>query len=508
MKYFFVLNHALYLRNYGSVLVALAEQDNEIEIAFTASRQGDDAVFRRLFADHSNIRLVEGPARTGWWWAAADPLRAIRDYIHYQQAAFDGAPRLVERASSRVPKLLRRLVGRRGHNRRRRQLVDSAVASVERAIPADSGVAEWISRHSPDAIFLSPLIELGYEQLHILKAAKSLAVPAGHLVASWDNLSNKGRIQIHSDLCLVWNDFQKQEAIDLHAFPAEKIVVTGAQLYDHWFEMKPLEDRDSYCRGLGLDAARPLILYACSSPFICPDEVAFVRRWLTALRASSDPEVGSAQIVVRPHPAHALQWHSIDLSSLGPVVVSPSAGAAPIEHNERQVFFDALSHAAAVVGINTSVFLEAGIVGRRCLTVRSPEFEASQSGTLHFHYLVNGGLLEMAGDMAKHLEALGSALRGEPRAASAEAFIEAFLRPHGIETPAVPIAKAAIEQLSKTKVNAERPTAIAPLIRAFLFPIAALFLRPRYLARRARRPADVREGIQSAAASSTNRGDV
>ncbi len=488
MRYLFVLNHAFYLRNYGGVLLALSEAGHDIDVTFTSRRSGDAELFGRVFAGHGNVRLLPPPERTGWWWAAADPLRALRDYVHYLQPAFDDTPKLVERAARRVPKLFRAIAGKRGSSSARRRFFDRLLAYLERTMPVDPGVSRWLAAHPADAVLLSPLIEFTYEQTHILKAAKRHGTPTGHLVASWDNLSNKGRIQIAADRCFVWNRFQEQEARELHDLALERIVVTGAQLYDHWFAMTTREDRAAFCARLGLDPSLPIILYACSSPFICPNEVAFVGRWLRAIRIAADPSLRAAQIVIRPHPIHAEQWQEADLSALGPVVLSPLAGAAPIEEPDRQLFFDTLTHAAMVVGINTSLFLEAGIVGRRCLSVRSAEFDASQSGTLHFRYLTSGGLVDLAPDMDAHVTALTEALSDDAPSPEAKAFIADFVRPHGLDRPAVPIVADAVADLAGMKVSRERAPFLTPLIRALLFPIAALYLRPRYLARRAQRP--------------------
>ena len=54
-------------------------------------------------------------------------------------------------------------------------------------------------------------------------------------VGSWDHLTTKGLIHEVPDRVLVWNEAQKQEAIALHGVPAERVLVTGAQAYDHWF---------------------------------------------------------------------------------------------------------------------------------------------------------------------------------------------------------------------------------------------------------------------------------
>lgn len=488
MKYLFVLNNGFYLRNYGTVMRALAAGGNDIAVAFTLSRPGDADLFAASFGDDPNISLHAAPERTGWWWPVADPVRAVRDYIHYLQPAYANAPRIVARGSARVPDFVRRLIGGRDATKRQR-LFERFCRTTERALPADVGLCRWLEAIRPDAVLFSPLVDLGYDQVHLLKATKRLAIPTGHLVASWDNLSNKGRIQIPTDLCVVWNDMQKREAIELHGCRGASIVVTGAQLYDDWFERRPSRDRAAFCAELGLDPARPLLLYACSAPFICRDEVPVVERWLKELRAADDPRLRSAQVIVRPHPANAAQWREARLAAFTPVIVSPKDGAVTIAEDDRQLYFDTLSTVDAVIGVNTSVFLEAGIAGTRCFTLELPELAEAQTGTLHYRYLVEGGLLETAGSFAAHHAALVDALTGTPQSAAARQFIGTFLRPRGLDISAVPIAKAAIERLPAIHPDAVKPPAWAPLFRALLWPLAAFYVRPRYLARRDQRPA-------------------
>jgi hypothetical protein len=126
------------------------------------------------------------------------------------------------------------------------------------------------------------MIDFTYAQTDYVKAARQLGIPTILAVASWDNLTNKGLVQVCPDLTLVWNDVQEREAVALHNIPRERIRKTGAQLYDHWFDKSPARDRDSFCSRVGnLDPAQPIILYLCSSSFICRDEVTFVKEWLT-----------------------------------------------------------------------------------------------------------------------------------------------------------------------------------------------------------------------------------
>jgi hypothetical protein len=492
LRFLFIIRHGLYLRNYESVVRELARAGHRIEIAITDERTVDPTLLNSLPAEHTEIEAITAPDRSGWWWPGIDPLRAVRDYVRYLDPAYETAPMLVSRGGRRIPRAFRRVFERFRPARAAivRRAMTAVLDLIERSIPADPAFVEWLQTRRPDAVLITPLLDFNYLQLDVLKAARSLSIPTALLVASWDNLTNKGSIQILPDLVTVWNTFQQREAEMMHGVPRERIVVTGAQLYDQWFAMRPGSTRVDFCARVGgLDPARPIILYLCSSSFICPYEVGFVRRWLAAVRAHQDPILRSANVVVRPHPAHAPQWSGVSLTEFGNIVVWPPAGAAPLDAERKQDYFDSLFHAACVVGVNTSGFLEAGILGRRTLSVRSPEFPQSQEGTLHFRYLSSAGLVSLADELAPHLSELADVLQGRGEGSTRiQRFVEEFLRPNGIGTACTPILVSALERLATEKQREPlAPPFAASLVRGFTFPVA-LLVRRFYLARIARRP--------------------
>ena len=55
---------------------------------------------------------------------------------------------------------------------------------------------------------------------------------------------------------------ERAEAVEMHGVPAERVLVTGAQCYDQWWERRPSRSREAFCRRVGLgpdriDAAPP-----------------------------------------------------------------------------------------------------------------------------------------------------------------------------------------------------------------------------------------------------------
>jgi hypothetical protein len=252
----------------------------------------------------------------------------------------------------------------------------------------------WIGEQAPDAALFASLTNSRSTSMEQFKAARAAGVPTAACVMSWDHLSSKALLHIPPELTVVWNDVQKREAVEMHGIAPDRIAVTGAQCYDQWFERQPSRSREEFCRDAGLDPHRPFVLYVCStmSPVPDPVEPVFVKRWVEALRASADPMLQTAGVLVRPHPERTKEWAGVSLDGFDNVVMR---GRNPIDAAAKAEYFDSLYHSAAVVGLCTTAFIEAGIVGRPVLTLQLPEYQIHQEGMAHFRYLldVEGGLL-------------------------------------------------------------------------------------------------------------------
>jgi len=481
VKIAFLLRHPLYLRNFESVLRLLAERGHEIALAFSPlDKQVDTTLLAALTREYPGIKEEPIGSRTSWWWPVSDGIRGLRDYLRYLEADYVGAPALVARGARRLPRSVRWLFQHIRFLRSKpvRNALEAAAHFIDRIIPPDPGVLKKLSRWSPDLLMVTPMIDFTYGQTDYVKAARHLGIPTLLAVASWDNLTNKGLIQICPDLVLLWNDIQAREARLMHKVPISSIHKTGAQLYDHWFDLEPKFTREEFCARVGvLDQSKPIILYLCSSSFICRDEVGFVLEWLKGLRQWG-PLLENANVIVRPHPAHIKQWAAVDLSSFGNATIWPRAGGVPVDDERKRDYFESLFHADAVVGINTSGFIEAGIVGRPTLSPQTGHFKETQEGTLHFRYLTDGGLLTISSTLSEHFAALEGVITNQDEVeAQVQSFIASFVRPAGTEQPATPIFVDAVENAGKLKPQPWVVPAWAPIARIALLPLAWLLRR-------------------------------
>jgi hypothetical protein len=340
---------------------------------------------------------------------------------------------------------------------RLRPFAGRALRALERALPVSPEIRAYLERRRPDAVLVSPLVLLGSTQGDYVRAAAALGIPSVLLVASWDNLTNKGVVRDVPSLTVVWNDAQVEEATRLHGIPSQQVVATGAHTYDHWFAWQPSTTRAEFAEKVGLEPSRPFLLYACSSWFIGRAEADFVSDWLARLR--SDERLRDVGVLVRPHPQSTVIWQERrDLAVPGRVSLWPERGAVPTDARRKNDYFDSIAHSSGVVGVNTSVMIEAAIAGRPVFTLLDRRFRHAQEGTLHFAHLTGGdgdtGLLVVARTWEEHLDQLAGALADPAAGASrARAFVASFVRPFGLDVDAAPRAADAIEALVRGRAG-------------------------------------------------------
>lgn len=478
MKIFFLLKNSGYLRNYTSVVRLLAARGHLVQLCFLKIDEiyPQSAIDKELM-DVSGVSYIISPKRNWLWRRPAEFIRVLQTYLRFLDPYYKDAHKLRSRAAALVPGPVRWLVdlivGRTGQNK---WSAINFLKNIEKAIPLNPFIVDFFKSDRPDVFLVTPLIDLRGTQIDWLKCAKAMDIKSGLCVASWDNLTNKGLIQTEPDKVFVWNKIQQEEAVELHHIDPSKIVITGAQCYDRLFARRPSTSREEFRKAVGLSENGLFILYLCSSGFIAPHEVDFVAKWIGRLRRSADPQLNRIGVLVRPHPQNADQWRNVDFSDHENVAIFPREGANPIHGNSLKDFFDSIYHSVATVGINTSPMIESGILNKPVLTVLTPQFRDTQNGTIHFHHLVNGGLLKISHDLDDHLDQLSRVLAGrESYQARIKHFIQNFVRPHGLDTECTPIFVEAIENLNQRSVSSPVDTPQwLPLVRYTLFPWAAI----------------------------------
>src|SRR5688572_23324923 len=305
MTFLLVCKQKKNLDTFETFVAALLGLGHRVVLTIQERDPARDARIAEQFG-HPLLTIVGCPdGRSDDWRAAAPLVRTARDWTQYARPPYQQASQLADRAAAR---LARELGAAAGDVARPTVLgaaasarVIAAFARAERAIPRDPIYDEFLRSVAPDVVLVTPGLHFGSGQADVVKSAQGLGIPVWMLLFSWDNLSSKGALHVAPDLLFVWNERQRLEAEQLHDFPPERVVVVGAPRFDDFFTLRSQMTRRAFLEPLGLDPARPVLLYVCSSRFIAERELPFVRRWLAAVRAGPEP-LRSSQVIVRPHP--------------------------------------------------------------------------------------------------------------------------------------------------------------------------------------------------------------
>ncbi len=449
----FVSRTIAHFSYYDSILAALLARGAEVEIVFDTGwskkwRQTDLTAVEEFRKAHPELK-------TGWSVRRSDARRerlfARRELRSYR--SYLTRPRTTPYYVERWREYLAEPWQSRSKNPLLRALLASPIAGAwfriaEAATPPDPGITSFICERAPDAMLVSPANLRFSEETDYIKAARHLGVPTAVPVLSWDNLSTKGLIQVPPDRLFVWNAHHLKDAVEIHDVPSERIEVAGSPFFDKWFDPPvDLPSREAFCRRLGLDPARRILLYLGSSRRIAADEVWFLQKLRRFIGASRNQELRDCQLLVRPHPANAEIYQG--LSGEG-VCVFPEKGELPETREGFGQMRASFHHAEAAIGINTSGMVDAVLAGLPTFSVRLPRYAQTQADAVHFRYLEEDDALYLSDDLTGFCETLIRLFGGDdPKAEGRQAFARKFARPMGLDRAAGDIIAEGVLRMAR-----------------------------------------------------------
>ncbi len=433
--------------------------DAGVELVFSLPPDGLPARIRQHPRASATTLPLERPGEAG---QAIRLLRAAADFTRFLDPALEAGQWPRRRAARRVLKLAghrqsRALAPRTAELRLPAEAfaqLRAAFRSIERLLPPERDLEQAVAGLDVDGILLVSRCLMGGPEPDVIKVARRLGLLSIMLVWSWDNLSSKAVLNEHPDHLLVWNEIQAREAVDFHGVEAERILALGAANFDRFFDELEAARAAAPERA---DAAPRTILYLGSSPKVAPAEVPIFERWLGAVRASADPVVRDARVVVRPHPV-GRGWGAWSPPDALVSLVEPEAKLEPAR------LADLLAVADAVAALNTSAEIEAAIAGVPVVTFRAGDDARGQEGSVHFRYLLeqDGGFVVDSGTLDEHVARLGQVLRGGHEREPIRRFVERFVRPGGITLPVVPVVAAKVVELATAGTSRDGDHAGSP----------------------------------------------
>ena len=328
--------------------------------------------------------------------------------------------------------------------------------NLEQKIPVDIRIRREIQQINPDVVLMLPLVNPDSLESEYKRTAKALGITTIYAMSSWDNTSTKGTFHGYPDYSLVWNKPLADELVYLHGHPRETIYLTGTPRFSHLFDGFNSEEYvfsyEELCRQSGLDNNKPYVLYVCSTFLVNSnkkkerDESLVILEVARALE--KDPRTKDLTILVRPHPLNMSYISELIDEGQPNVVVFPVNGEIPDTKEKIKRYNSSIYHSRAVLGVNTTAYLEVAALDRPCITLYFEEFTETQQ-LPHFHHLTDAGFLETANGPTEAVEVVKKILDGaDDLAVQRREFVKNFLKPVGSDKPSDEYFADLIEMLA------------------------------------------------------------
>lgn len=231
----------------------------------------------------------------------------------------------------------------------------------ERLAAVDAGPwRQAIEEERPDC-FVSLNLTLAYGRA-LTAVCRRRGIPTLGNVFSWDHPYFDQRSR--PDYLTCWSPMMRDNLIAVSGFIPEQIDVIGAPAFDPYFDPAGTWTREELCTRLGLDPARPLLLYATLGQLRQHwDETGTFRAFVEALDRASLP--GPPQIVLRLHPL-SVDYYFEDFRARPDVVFSRYVGYCPgmrwwPSRDEVLLAGNLIRHADVCISPGSTMTVEAAI---------------------------------------------------------------------------------------------------------------------------------------------------
>ena len=234
---------------------------------------------------------------------------------------------------------------------------------------------ECLHKYRPDLVIATHAI-YAVEQTYI-REAKRLNITTMSIVNSWDNLTvYKGTLRVLPDYLIVPNEIVKGEAIDLGDMEAKKVIIIGMWNCDHYARNKPSR-REDFCRSLGLNPAKPYLLFASIGKNFTDTEWQDISILLEAMNDGKLTK--NFEILIRYHPdlSSPFVWGKlkrkdgifVQQSSTPINDISGTKFPYEITSLDDQNALDAIYHSALVITVQSTISIEVAVLNKPIINI-------------------------------------------------------------------------------------------------------------------------------------------
>jgi len=296
--------------------------------------------------------------------------------------------------------------------------------TISRVLARNVRLERYYDRVRPDLVFNGSHV---HSELAIpaVQTAQWLGIGTAAFLFSWDNLTSQGRILTPYDNYLVWNRALQDQLLRIYPHVNQaQVHITGTPQFDFHFREEFHWTRSEFCRNVGADESRPIILYTTGMANHMPGEEVVVERLADII--ASLPFQPRPQLQVRIYAKdrterfHDLRRRRHDI--LFPETAWDAAFLTP-RLEDQTLFTNMLRHCAVGINVASTVSLELCMFGKPVINVGydppgrriAPVSYARYYEFDHYVPVVRAGAVRVAWSEAEAADLLLDALRNPHR---------------------------------------------------------------------------------------------
>ena len=214
----------------------------------------------------------------------------------------------------------------------------------------------------PDLVFNASHIHGPQADLP-LRVAHGMGIPTSTFIFSWDNLTSRSRVLVPYNDFMVWTEGIKRQFLDFYPeIDPDRVTITGTPQFDYHFDPRFQWSRETLCQRVGLDPARPFILFSTGRDVDFPEEHKIVQEVIHFLKTM--PLEVRPQLLVRTYikgtsPAMLALAETMknDPDVVFPTILWDKQWIMPL-HEDLFVYTNLLRHTALGINAASTVSLE------------------------------------------------------------------------------------------------------------------------------------------------------
>lgn len=318
-------------------------------------------------------------------------------------------------------------------------LFKKIIRDLETRISPVPELAHAFETYPPSLVFSTALMDDAFD-IPVLREAKRRGIRTVAVGRNWDNFVTYGVTLLLPDWLLAQNQFLVETAVQFQAMPEKKIRIIGFPHFDWYGKKELLQTREEFCRELGIDSAKKIILYGAMGDFLFKHEGEIANTFDELMESGKIRE--PAIMVFRKHPAFASPLER--MQAMRHVVPDTaraerwSTGDPAADFEDLKHFINSLYHSDIVVTAASTVGMEAAIFDKPVISAAfektsTPYWLSAQRFRDHFYHweeLMKCGGVRKADSPQEFADAINGYLENPRRDAEGRACVrERFVGP-------------------------------------------------------------------------------